>query len=218
MDNLPQWGEVVFWVLVGVQVSTEQSNFAALIERIGQGLLSDDEIALLARASHVRRFEKGETIIAEGEVPPAVFILASGVTRSYLVDATGKEVTDCIMGTPGLAVMPSARLDVPSPTRVEAVTAVNLIAIDMTCVASLLKTSLGVNKLYVSILQDAWEAHWEVERVARECSARERYLWFLGRFPGMDAVVPARYIASFLGMTPVTLSRLRSTLREERGA
>lgn len=218
MDNLPQWEEVDFWALVGVRVSTERSSFAALIGRIGQGLLSDDEVALLAGASHVRRFEKGETIISEGEVPPAVFILASGVARSYLVDAGGKEVTDCIMGTPGLAVMPSARLDVPSPTRVEAVTAVNLIAIDMTCVASLLKTSLGVNKLYVSILQDAWEAHWEAERVSRECSARERYLWFLGRFPGMDVVVPARHIASFLGMTPVTLSRLRSTLREERGA
>ena len=211
-------GEVAFWTLAGGQVSTEQSNFAALIERIGQGLLSDDEIALLAGASHVRRFEKGETSISEGEVPPAVFILASGVTRSYLVDAAGKGVTDCIMGTPGLAVMPSARLDVPSPTRVEAVTAVNLIAIDMARVSSLLKTSLGVNKLYISILQDTWEAHWEVERVVRECSVRERYLWFLGRFPGMDAVVPARHIASFLGMTPVTLSRLRSTLREGRGA
>ena len=146
------------------------------------------------------------------------FRVRNGTEEEEITKFSGKEVTDCIMGTPGLAVMPSARLDVPSPTRVEAVTAVNLIAIDMARVSALLKTSLGVNKLYVSILQDAWEAHWEVERVVRECSARERYLWFLGRFPGMDAVVPARYIASFLGMTPVTLSRLRSTLREERGA
>lgn len=210
-------GWYTFLGLVEMRMSADQSSFASLIERIGCGLLTKDEVTQLAAASHVRRFDRGETIIKKGEVPPAVYILASGITRSFFVDASGKEVTDCIMGTPGLAVMPSARLDAPSPTSIEALTVVNLIAIDMACVSSLLETSLGVNKLYVAILQDAWEAHWEVEQVGRQYTARDRYLWFLEKFPGLDDAVPARHIASFLGMTPVTLSRLRSSLRGERG-
>ena len=179
-------------------------------------MLSEDEVARLAAASSVRRFEKGESIIKKGEVPSAVFILASGIARSYFIDDSGREVTDCIQWTPGVVVMPSPRLTAPSPTNVEALTEVNLVAIDMACVSELLETSLGVNRLYASILQDAWKAHWEVEQVGRRLGARDRYLWFLERFPGMDEAVPARHIASFLGMTPVTLSRLRAALRDER--
>ena len=46
-------------------------------------------------------------------------------------------------------------------------------------------------------------------------SAMQRYQWFLEEYPGIIHRVSHKYIASFLGMTPVTLSRLRKTLREE---
>ena len=43
-------------------------------------------------------------------------------------------------------------------------------------------------------------------------------MWFLDAFPGLIERIPNKYVASLLGMTPVTLSRLRSELREEKGA
>ena len=39
--------------------------------------------------------------------------------------------------------------------------------------------------------------------------ATERFEWFCKEYPGMIDMVNNRYIASFLGITPVTLSRLR---------
>ena len=39
--------------------------------------------------------------------------------------------------------------------------------------------------------------------------ATERFKWFCKEYPGMIDMVNNRYIASFLGITPVTLSRLR---------
>ena len=39
--------------------------------------------------------------------------------------------------------------------------------------------------------------------------ATERFEWFCKEYPGMVDMVNNRYIASFLGITPVTLSRLR---------
>ncbi|MEQ2617002.1 hypothetical protein AAAT94_07475 [Intestinimonas aquisgranensis] len=41
----------------------------------------------------------------------------------------------------------------------------------------------------------------------------ERYQWFLEAYPGLIDQVTHRYVASFLEMSPVTLSRLRSALR-----
>ena len=44
----------------------------------------------------------------------------------------------------------------------------------------------------------------------------ERYQWFLKHYPGLIQTVSNKHIASFLGMTPVTLSRLRRKLRDEK--
>lgn len=189
---------------------------AEIIRDIVRGLLNEEEIAALAAASRVRRVRKGELIIEAGEVPSSVYVLLSGIVRSYLIDASGRESTDCIMGRPGVPVMSRPRLSVPSLTYVEAVTPVDLLLIDVSTVEEMLETSLGLNKLYVETLKDAWAYHWEVERVTRQHGARERYLWFLKKCPELVDAVPARHVATFLGMTPVTLSRLRSSLRDER--
>ena len=48
-------------------------------------------------------------------------------------------------------------------------------------------------------------------------TAMQRYQWFLEAYPGFIDKVSNKHIASFLGMTPVTLSRLRRVLREKEG-
>jgi CRP-like cAMP-binding protein len=45
--------------------------------------------------------------------------------------------------------------------------------------------------------------------------AAGRYLDFLSEYPGLEARVRQRHIASYLGMTPVTLSRIRSRLKRD---
>ena len=40
-----------------------------------------------------------------------------------------------------------------------------------------------------------------------QVEAAKRYAWFLEHYPGLDPLVNDKYIASFLGVTPVTLSR-----------
>ena len=45
-----------------------------------------------------------------------------------------------------------------------------------------------------------------------------RYQWFLKKYPGLIDEVSNKHIASFLGMTPVTLSRLRQKLKELTGS
>ena len=46
-------------------------------------------------------------------------------------------------------------------------------------------------------------------------SAEERYELFLNEYPGLEHRIPWYYIASFLGITPVALSRIRRKKREE---
>ena len=69
--------------------------------------------------------------------------------------------------------------------------------------------------IYNAMLRDALKQHWEVKHIVCQHPAMERYLWFCKTYPGLIEQVRNKYIASFLGMSPVTLSRLRRTLREQ---
>ena len=70
-------------------------------------------------------------------------------------------------------------------------------------------------EIYNFFLRKALARHWEGKILMHQCAAMERYQWFLREYPGLINAVSNKHIASFLGMTPVTLSRLRRKLREE---
>ena len=65
------------------------------------------------------------------------------------------------------------------------------------------------------MLQQALRTHWEIRTMLCQHTAMERYQWFLQTYPALADRVSNKYIASFLGLTPVTLSRLRRALREQ---
>ena len=70
-------------------------------------------------------------------------------------------------------------------------------------------------ELYNRMLGAALDVQWKLKRVLSSCTAVQRYQWFLEEYSGLIDRVSNKYIASFLGMTPVTLSRLRRALRED---
>ena len=75
---------------------------------------------------------------------------------------------------------------------------------------------MEVTKLYNELLIKALNEHWKLKQILNSYTAVQRYQWFLDEYPGLIGKVSNKYIASFLGMTPVTLSRLRRTLREDQ--
>ncbi|MCP4400288.1 MAG: Crp/Fnr family transcriptional regulator, partial [bacterium] len=49
-------------------------------------------------------------------------------------------------------------------------------------------------------------------------NAEERYKHFQQEHPGLESKIPQYHIASYLGITPVALSRIRSKLKKDRTA
>ncbi|MBM6816603.1 Crp/Fnr family transcriptional regulator [Olsenella uli] len=177
----------------------------------------DDEglLDVLSQNATCRAFEKGDCLLRTGEVQSGVGFLVSGIVRSFSVDADGHDITDCILFTPGSALSPSVELEGPSSSTVEALADGEAVYLGNALIRELLETNLAANHLFIRVVSEAWHMHWETRRVVSQLRSRERYLWFLERYPGIVEKVPNRYVASLLGMTPVTLSRLRSDLRNE---
>lgn len=171
-----------------------------------QELLAD------AKYEYVR---KGTLLIETGEVQTQMPVLIKGVLRGFLLDAEGRDITDCFAFRPGDVAAGCNALEDPSQINMEAVTDCQVLLLPMTAVQEAMEQNMEVLRLYNRYLVETLQRHWEGKMLMHRFSAMQRYQWFLHTYPGLIDTVCNKHIASFLGMTPVTLSRLRRKLREQ---
>lgn len=175
---------------------------------VGEGV-SEEAVLALAAAARVRAVGRGEHLVHVGDELDEVVFVLEGVARSYVVDASGREITDCLVSE-GEVLMPSADLRGPSPCAMDALTGLLVLCIDTACVEQLVSTDITIGWFYIETLRWAWFRQWEIKRAMRQCDAAGRYAWFVERYGQLVGRIPDYHIASFLGMNPVTLSRARS--------
>lgn len=176
--------------------------------------ISDTQLVqTLAENSQIKVIKKGDMLQQIGSISTELYFLTKGLLRGFLLDAKGKEVTDCFAYIRGTPVVPCSDLGTPSLICIEALEDSELISIPFSVVLPLLASNLELISLYNRLLRDSLKMHWENKTILAQCTAAERYQWFLKNYPGLIERVNHRYIASFLGMTPVSLSRTRQTLR-----
>lgn len=142
-------------------------------------------------------------------------LLLSGVFRGIFVEENGYEATDCFANQPGDALIGCNNFGEPSSITFEALTDCEILQIPLPVIDTLLLKYPEMMQIYSRGLLDALQRHWEIKRVMYQ-PALQRYIWFLNTYPGLNDVVNSKQIASFLGVTPVTLSRLRGQLREQK--
>ena len=67
-------------------------------------------------AIRVLNLHKGQVLLACGEPVMDVYFVKQGVLRGYYFDENGREITECISGTPGMSFMPG--FDWHEPARI----------------------------------------------------------------------------------------------------
>lgn len=186
--------------------------------RTRYGVTDDAVIEKLVSVGKFEVFPKGSVIVESGKEQRQLPILLEGVARGYLLDADGKDITDCFAYQKGDILFGCNQMEAPSQINIEAITAVKCMVFPLAVILELLAQYPAFLEVYNRILVDALDRHWEVKMLMYRCTAMERYLWFLDHYAGIVDLVSNRHIASFLSMTPVTLSRLRRKMREEQNS
>ena len=176
--------------------------------------IQDRQIATyMAEISHLETLQKGHRVISMGEVMDVMPILVTGVLRGYVVDENGRDVTDCFIFNRGDVIMGTGNFTTPSPVHIETITECQVLMVPLNEMLTLLgRPELLV--LYNEQLTHALERHWQVKMMLYQSDAMTRYQCFRKTYPGLEPQIKGKHLASFMGMTPVTLSRLRRKLRE----
>ena len=83
-------------------------------------------------------------------------------------------------------------------------------------VITLFRTYPEFQTILFEWLMQAYHKQWALQKCAVSDGGEERYLFFLKEYAGLEDVVSDRFLASFLDMSPETLSRQKRCLREEK--
>lgn len=175
----------------------------------------DDMLDRIVAITHERHLKKKEVLIRAGEPQNQVVFLVSGMLRGFFLDEDGEDVTDCFGLEPGTAAMGGFEFGKPSTLTIEALTDAEVAWFSVSDAQELIARHPELLAVYNRYLVQALNVHWELKTMISQETAMVRYRWFLKNYPGLADHVRDKYVASFLGMTPVTLSRLRRRLREE---
>lgn len=173
--------------------------------------ISESTSLQLTNASLLRWYCREEYLEKQGQTIEKQFIIKKGVVRGYLLDSEGNEVTISFY-TSGMAVTPTLMRSV------DFVSFVNLQVISQEAEIYVFsnhimdETMKGNGELmefgFKVMMADSF-LRAQRERMLLTYSGLERIEWFRLKFPKLENEIPHYYIASFLGMTPTSLSRLR---------
>ena len=178
------------------------------------GLNDNELIKTLAFNSKISFVKKGTIIQNIGDINTDLKLLENGLCRGYFLDTRGYEVTDCFSFQTGMPIISCIDLSLPAPICVEALEDSTIVSVPVRLITPLLNENIELMNLYNRFLRQSLQMHWENKIMLMQYTATDRYLWFLKRFPNLIDRVSHKYIASFLGMTPVSLSRIRRSIRQ----
>jgi CRP-like cAMP-binding protein len=175
--------------------------------------LSDREKEYFLSLLQWKTLNRNEPLLRPGEICRTENFIVGGSLRMYAVDDKGIEHT-VMLGIEEwwISDLYSLFTKQPSSYFIAALVPSQLLQLKREDLERLYKKVPGFERFFRIMFQNAFVA--QQERIHQNLSlpAAERYAAFLKKYPLLEQRIPQKYIASYLGMTPVFLSMLRKKM------
>ena len=157
------------------------------------------------------KFGKGEMILEEGEVCENIYYIDKGLIRQFYFK-NGKEVTEHLGADRSIFMcIESLFLEMPTHLQVEAIESSIIYALPKRRLEKVALHNVNIQILYRKILEESLITSQIHADLVRFETAQARYKRMCKLNPQVVLRAPLVYIASYLQMTPETLSRVRSS-------
>ena len=174
--------------------------------------MTHDELDILESVLVPMRFAKNEVILSEGEVARNIYWVQKGLVRQFY-HKNGKELTEYMAAENSIVMcIESLFKEEPSHLQIHALEPTLLYAMPKAELEAVAMRSVNIQILYRKILEESLIISQRRADMLRFESAQARYQKLMKRAPQLVLRAPLVYIASYLQMTPETLSRVRNAL------
>lgn len=176
------------------------------------GITQEELKSIIPRYKQVS-FAKNDYLLKEGQVEKKYWFLETGFLRSYVVDTEGNDITFNLYASGDVVIdYPSIFFFAPTRENIQALTDCVCWEIDVEAFQELFGSVANYREQQKGLLVGSYFALKEhsISLIADE--AKDRYLKLLKTKPHIIQNVSLKHIATFLGITDTSLSRIRKEI------
>ncbi|MDZ7626553.1 MAG: Crp/Fnr family transcriptional regulator [Ignavibacteriaceae bacterium] len=178
--------------------------------------LTDEEFEVISNFFIPKKLRKKQFLLHEGEVCKNIGFVNSGCLREYTIDNKGSEhiiqfaIEDWWISDPN-----SFLSGLPSTYNIDALEDSKVLLLEKSAREKLLDSCPKMERFFRILIEANFVATQRRITDSLSTSAEERYLKFVKTYPKLFEQVPQNHIASYLGITPQSLSRIRKELTQK---
>jgi cyclic nucleotide-binding domain protein len=172
--------------------------------------MTHEELDTLESILVPMKFAKGEMILKEGEVCENIYYIEHGLVRQFYFK-NGKQITEHLGEDRTIFMcIESLFREEPTKLQVEAIEPTTVYALPKQRLEQVALHNVNIQILYRKILEESLIISQVHADLVRFETAQDRYKKMCKLCPQVILRAPLVYIASYLQMTPETLSRVRA--------
>jgi CRP-like cAMP-binding protein len=181
----------------------------AFLERLAP--IPNEEWAYVAPRLSERVFRRGEHLQREGRAVTSLYFMLEGAVRVYLLDRDGRERVRSLLFAERLAgaYYEGVLADRPSTINIEALETTRVLVFPPRMLVALYERHACWDRVGRRIAELAYVEKEEKEHRLRLLSPEEHYRFLVAKRSPLVTRAPLRHLASYLGIRPETLSRIR---------
>ncbi len=175
--------------------------------------VTDEQFKTLSEGLKLRSVKQNEFLLRTGEICRNAFFVERGLLRSYSIDKNGKEhIVQFAPENWFISDRSSAYFNEPSEYFIDAIEESSVIFLDNDFIRDATEMIPSFRKYNEYILHNHIRHLYKRINILISDSAESRYLIFVRMYPDLLLRVPQWMVASYLGIAPESLSRIRLEL------
>jgi CRP-like cAMP-binding protein len=175
--------------------------------------LSETSIEAIIDIVDYVEYQKNEVFIKEGKRNSKEYFVLEGVCRSYLLNPDGEEMTISFFADKSvLSPFTTRTYFGVSNMNFQALTPLKVGVMDAKSFEKLMVDNLEIREFGNVVLRNELKQKVEKEIGMASLTAKERLVKFREQYPLLENIIPHTTISTYLGITNISLSRLRNEL------
>lgn len=176
--------------------------------------LTTSDLLEIQAIGEEKKYAKDDLFIHSGTTQRKLGILLEGLTRAYAINNKGEEISMKFRKEgEAVACHDSIFYNQPSRQTIEFLEPSTIVVFDYKIIEDLANQNSRIKQLKEHFFEQFVIRLQERLETFLLYSAQERYQWLIDTDPILIQRVQQKHLASFLGITPVSLSRLRNRRR-----
>ncbi|MED3037211.1 Crp/Fnr family transcriptional regulator [Bacillus tropicus] len=177
--------------------------------------LSEEEQHMILSELQIEEYKKGTVLLRQGDVPSKCYFVLKGCVRQHSIDEAGKEVTsNFYTEEQAIANFNHHKEDKSSPHTLTCLEDCLVVVGDLYCEKDMYKRYSQLEEMTRQMIEYNFGEVQEELTLFIASTPEERYKSLLQKRPHLINRVPQYQLASYLGITPESLSRIKKRLKQ----